>query len=163
MIQLQFVRGSGISSKLIAWWGNGYGGYSHVDGILSDGRLAGARSDKVGGQPPGFQIRPPAYEKWAARTVVSIPSTDQEQSIWQGFLLTQVGEPYDKSDIVGLIIGRPIASAGHWICSAAQCAALNFVQKMPIPPIPTQQITPNSLLLMCAAIGAKIDCGLSSR
>jgi hypothetical protein len=156
-MKLQFVRGTGFGSRLISWWGNGYGGYSHVDGILDDNRLAGARSDKVGGQPPGFQIRPPAYEKWAARTVVTIESTDDEQSRWQKFLISQVGEPYDKSDIIGLIIGEPMASAGHWICSAAQTAALNFVGKMPCPPIPPQQVTPNSLLLMCSAIGAKID------
>lgn len=162
MIQLQFVRGTGLGSRLISWWGNGYGGYSHVDGILDDNRLAGARSDKVGGQPPGFQIRPPAYEKWAARTIVTINSTIQEALDWERFLIDQVGEPYDESDILGLIIGEPLSSAGHWICSAAQCAALVQISKIPSPPIPPQQVTPNSLLLMCAAIGAQVDVKTSA-
>jgi hypothetical protein len=156
LIQLQFVLGAGLSSRLIAWWGNGYGGYSHVDGVLTNGSLAGAREDRVGHRPAGFQVRPAGYEKWAKRTLVSIPSSDAEELAWEKFLLAQIGDGYDKTDILGLIIGKPLMSTGHWICSAAQTAALVQVGKLPAPPIPPQQVTPNSLLLMCAAIGASI-------
>ena len=156
IIRLQFVRGTGLSSKLIAWWGNGYGGYSHVDGVLSTGELAGARSDAVGGQPPGFRVRPAFYEHWDKRTVVTLTVSDQQAKDWERFLRAQIGDPYDESDILGLIIGQPISSAGHWICSAAQNHALRTIGVMPDLPVPDQQITPNSLLLMVSALRGSV-------
>lgn len=156
MIKLQFVLGAGLSSRLIAWWGNGYGGYSHVDAGLPDGTWLGARSDAVGGKPPGVQIRPDAYETWAKRTVVTLNTTAAEAAQWEAFLRRQVGLQYDKTDIIGLITGKPIGTRGAWICSALQTDALQVIGKLPTLPVPPQQVTPNSLLLMCSAIGGQM-------
>lgn len=158
MIRLQFVLGSGVSSRLIAWYGNGYGGYSHVDGILKDDRLLGARSDVVGGQPAGVHIRPPGYEKWAKRTIVTLDSTDQEYDDWEASLRAKISTAYDKSSIVGFITGKQEHTAGHWICSALQVNAQQHIKRLPFPlPVPAHQITPNSLLLIDAAIGGKVE------
>jgi len=161
VIRLQFVLGQDLSSRLIAWYGNGYGGYSHVDSILPDGSLAGARSDVItlsDGRklPAGFQIRPHDYEKWARRCVVELDSTVGEAADWEDWLRKQVNRQYDKQAILGFILGRRDHGAGQWICSAAAAEGLVIGGKMPSPPIPLSQITPNSLFLMTAAIGGKV-------
>lgn len=157
MIRLQFVLGAGVSSRLIAWYGNGYGGYSHVDGILSDGRLLGARSDKCGGQPPGVHIRPPAYETWAKRTLVTIESTDAEYADWEANLRAKINTPYAKGDILDFITGNAKHEAGQWICSGLQINALQHIKRVPYPlPVPAHQVTPNSLLLIAATIGGVV-------
>ncbi len=156
-ISLQFVLGSALSSRLIAWYGNGYGGFSHVDGILSDGRLLGARSDSVGNQPPGVHIRPPDYEKWVKRTRVSFKVTKSVYNDWEANLRAKIGTPYDVTSIWGFITGRQQSTDGHWICSQLQINALQHVKMVPFPlPMPAHQITPNSVLLISAAIGGKV-------
>jgi hypothetical protein len=153
-VRLQFVLGSGLSSRLISWWGQGYGGYSHVDAVLSDGMLLGARSDAVGGVQPGVRIRPPEYEKWHRRCLVTIPATALEDDAWETWLRDHVGLGYDETDILGLILGRPMMTAGHWICSAIQRRVLRVVGKLPQKsPEIDQQCPPNMLLSECVAIG----------
>jgi hypothetical protein len=46
MITLQFVRGEDLGAKLITWFGHG-ANFSHVDVVWPDGKLLGARSDRV--------------------------------------------------------------------------------------------------------------------
>jgi hypothetical protein len=154
MLFWQFVLGDDWSSEFIAWYGQGYGGYSHVDAILPDGSLLGARSDSVGGQPPGVRIRPPNYEKWKRRAVVTLQSTDQQAQAWRDFLKSQIGLGYDKADIIGFIIGRPMSTPGHWICSALQMDALEVVKVFPNLPLTPQQCPPNMLMAMLLARGA---------
>lgn len=156
-IRLQFVLGAKISSRLIAWWGNGYGGFSHVDGILADETCLGARADVTGGEPPGVRIRPAGYEVWKDRKVATLDVTQVEYAVWEKYLLAQVGLPYDKGDILGLIAGRDLSEKGHWICSELQTSALQTISRLPSLPVPPQQVTPNSLLLMVAAIGFVIS------
>jgi hypothetical protein len=156
-IGLQFVLGSGISSRFIAWYGNGYGGFSHVDGILSDGRLLGARSDKVGGQPAGVHIRPPGYEKWLKRTQVTFEVTAAVYKDWEANLRAKIGTPYDVTSIWGFVTGRQESTDGHWICSQLQLNALQHIKKVAFPlPMPAHQITPNTCLAIAAAIGGKV-------
>lgn len=157
-IRLQFVLGAGIGSRLIAWWGNGYGGFSHVDAIMADKSCIGARSDKIGLELSGVQRRPAGYEKWVNRRVASLDVKPEEYKAWEDYLIQQVNLPYDKGDIIGLIIGRDLSEKGHWICSELQTAALQRVSRLPLAlPVPPQQVTPNSLLLMVAAVGFKMS------
>lgn len=153
-IELQFVLGADWTSKLIAWYGNGYGGYSHVDAVMPDGALAGARSDVVGNKPAGFQIRPAKYASWKRCTRVSIPCNADKRQRWLDLIEQKVGAAYDKADIVGLVIGRRLETNGAWICSAAQTDLLQAIALLPTPfPFIKQQITPNTLLAMCCSIG----------
>jgi hypothetical protein len=152
-ISLQFVLGADLSSRLIAWWGQGYKGFSHVDGILSDGALAGARSDVVGGKPAGCQIRPANYEVWKRRMVMTLQTTDAIAANWEQFFRRGAGAPYDKRDIIGFIIGKPLDSAGSWICSAWQTDNLETQNLLPSMYLPPQQVTPNTLAAICSALG----------
>jgi hypothetical protein len=154
-LRWQFVLGSDLSSKVIAWYGQGYGGWSHVDYLLPDGSCLGARSDVIGAVPAGVQIRPPGYETWKARRVVTLQVTPEEEAAGEAFLRNQVGDGYDKRDILGLVIGRPLTDGnGYWICSAVQLAMLENVELMPKLSVTPQQCPPNMLVAVLEAIGA---------
>lgn len=160
-VRLQFVLGAGLSSRLIAWYGQGYGGWSHVDAILPDGSLLGARSDSIGGQLPGVRIRPQNYERWLRRTVVELPGTSGLVPSWVAWLKRQLGDPYDSEAIWGFIEGKQEHARGHWICSACQTEGLKVIEWLPRRgPVPSSRITPDALLQMCWARGAHLtDCG----
>lgn len=155
-LRWQFVLGADCSSRKIAWWGQGYGGYSHVDFLLPGGGCLGARSDRIPpGTPPGVQLRPDGYEKWTARRVLTLPCTEEESEAAVKFEVAQIGDPYDKRDIVGLFLGRPISSgSGWWICSALQLAMVEYIGLMPKLSVTPQQCPPNMLLVALEAIGA---------
>ena len=156
-IDLQFVLGSGLSSRLIAWYGQGFGGWSHVDAVLPDGTLLGARDDKVGGQPAGVRIRPPFYEKWKRRTGVRIATSAQLAKIGNDWLLTQIGQAYDDAAIRGFITARPDHDAGRWICSALQRGRLAVMGVAgACSQVPVSQTTPDSLFQV-------VTLGLSGR
>lgn len=156
-MRLQFVCGQDLSSKLIAWYGNGYGGWSHVDAVLPDGSLLGARNDAIGSVPAGVQVRPPNYETWARSAVVEVPATPEEASQWEGWLKTQVGIHYDQQAIIGFILGRKDTDTGRWICSALQTRALIRANLMHPLPVPDSQVTPDALfLLVTGGLGGKV-------
>lgn len=165
-IAFQFVCGSDLASRAIAWYGTGYGGYSHVDAIIMHdspvfreekaGWLIGARADQIGSIPPGVQMRPPAYEKVIRRCVAVLPCTENEQMAADQFIESQLRKAYDKTSIWGFLLGRPWHSKGHWICSALQTQRLRMAGRIGSLPEPDSQITPNSLLLILAAMRARI-------
>jgi hypothetical protein len=152
----QFVLGNDVFSRAIAWYGEGYGGFSHVDAIMPDGSLLGARDDSVGGKPPGVQIRPPEYAKWTRRAIVQLPCSAADASLWQGWLRSQIGSPYDKPAILGFLIGKDDHHKGYWICSALQTGALEEVKRIPRLIVPPNQVTPNTLLVVLSALGAQV-------
>lgn len=159
-IRVQFVLGSGLSSRAIAWWGQGYNGWSHVDAVLSDGSLAGARSDIIkplgGGPaiPAGCQIRPANYEKWARVMVMARQVDLGTRSMWDEFFRTRAGKiQYDKGDILGFILGEDKATAGRWICSAWNADAAETLDLIPSICLPLTQITPNTLSAIYSATG----------
>lgn len=156
-IRLSFVCGSDISSRLIAWYGNGYGGFSHVDSMLPDGSLLGARSDRIGQIPPGVQIRPDNYERWTRRSVVEIPATELRAIAWETWLRKQIGRPYDIQAIWGFVLGERKHGEGRWICSACAFESLEQVNLLKPTPVPAAQITPDSLFeLVTAGLGGRI-------
>ncbi|MDE2104650.1 MAG: hypothetical protein KGL39_45865 [Patescibacteria group bacterium] len=148
MISLQFVLGSSFSSRAIAWFGQGTGGFSHVDAVLPSGELLGARNDAVGGKPPGIWIRPAFYEHWVSRCVVELPVAAPEAALWEKWLRLMVGSPYDQGAILGFIFGQKWHEPGHWICSALQTGALKHIGMLHTLPVNESQVTPDTLLMM---------------
>ena len=159
-IAFQPVLGSDLSSRLIAWYGQGYGGFSHIDCRLIDGSLVGARSDEIFDPdkdlwiPPGVQIRPPKYEKWVRRGLLRKPCTDDEYQRWAGWILSKRGRQYDKGAILDFISGRrDLHRAGEWICSAFGTESLEKLGWLPRLPIPADQVTPNTFIIAACAVG----------
>jgi hypothetical protein len=154
MIRLQFVMGSGLPSEAIAWFSAGE--LSHVDAIMSDGSLLGARSDAIGGQLPGVRIRPAFYEKWARRVVMEIPATDSETTVFYDFIMKQVGKPYDKTAIFGFVADRNWREDDSWFCSELQSAGLEQAGVVPPLFLAANKITPAALALLASAINGKV-------
>jgi hypothetical protein len=155
MITLQFVCENAISSKAIAWFGSGK--FSHVDCVLPDGRLLGIRSDKVGGKPPGVQIRPPDYAVFDVRVrmkIHTIRAYDQEQRYYD-FLYDQIGKPYDNTAIWAFFVDRNWRQADSWICSELQAAAGEHAGVLPKLALTPNKITPVACALTYSAAGGK--------
>lgn len=157
---LQFVAGAGPSSFAIERFGIGVGGLSHVDLVLPDGRLMGARSDVITPPgspiaiPAGFRIRPPDYERWARRVKMTLQCSAEQKDRALKFAMSQEGKPYDDWDILGFIFGHHWHTQGHWICSAVASATLIASGLISEMYFPVEEITPNTLASVVSSHGA---------
>jgi hypothetical protein len=144
-----------FSSRLIAWWGNGWHGLSHVDIVVSGG-LLGARSDRKGGKPPGVQLRPMDYLKGSQIRIseleIEIPFYRECEA--EHWLKNQIGRQYDMNNILDLILGRRIVTHGRWICSALGDEVATKFGIYHRPGIPPQQTTPDTHHALLCSHGA---------
>lgn len=151
MISLLFSKGGDLSSGLIEWFG-GTPAFSHVDSITPEGLLLGARSDSVGGRPPGVQVRPPNYLGQEPKLRVDLPASATQEAGYFGFLLAQIGKPYDMEGIAGFIVGRQWDNPSAWFCSELVAAGLEncgfFTHKLAVP---TNKVTPGGLVFLLSA------------
>lgn len=150
MVQLQFVGAKGLSSDLIKMFGHGLH-VSHVDAVMPDQWLLGARYDNIGGGK-GVRIRPPGYEQWEYIKRVSFPCTQEQEVLFYDFLKAQVGKPYDWSAIVAFAVNRDWRNPDAWFCSELQGAALETARLMKRLVLPTNKLDPGSLLLASSAL-----------
>lgn len=156
-IRFDFLLGPDLSSRFIAWYGNGYGGYSHVAPLLADGRYLDARSDVLNGVPAGVHIRAPESEHWIKKRRASLTVPPACYEAWEANLRARINDGYGKVDIWGFITGRNTHQNGHWICSAHAINSVQHVKIVPYPlPVLAHQITPNSALLILATAGFTI-------
>ena len=143
---LQFVQADDLGSKAIQIFERGW--CSHVDHVLADGTLLGARSDTVGGKPPGVQIRPPDYATWSKVQRVALQATGEQETAWLNFLTAQIGKPYDFEAIAAFAIDRDWRNPEKWFCSELAAAALEACKWFPKPLASVaNEITPRDLLL----------------
>ena len=151
MIRLQFVCEAALSSQAIAWFSAGH--FSHVDCLLANGHLLGARDDTVGGQPPGVRIRPPNYAKWQRRVVMTVPTTRAQELAFYAFLDKQLGKPYDSAAIWAFAFNRDWREPDSWICSELQSAAGEHAGILPRLYLAANKITPVACALAFSAVG----------
>jgi len=153
------VRGRGLISHGIAWWGFGWNGDSHADAVLPDGSLLGARDDRIkikDGRviPPGVQVRPAGYKRWERRTLYWKPTTKERAQAWRDALLAVAdrGTAYDREGILRLILGEQPIDDGKYFCSCLMIAKLqecNEVGKLPVAP---QQVSPTALGMLLGGL-----------
>lgn len=155
MILLQFVSERAFTSEVIGWFSSGH--LSHVDAILPDGSLLGARSDRVGGRPAGVQIRPSGYLPFDRKVIFKLPATPRQENLWKSFLLGQLGKPYDKKAIWAFAFGRDWREQDSWICSELQMAALEACGVSPSLYLTANKITPVAAALVASALGGKLQ------
>lgn len=160
-VRIQAVLGTGFSSRAISWFG-GEGQFSHIDSILSNGTLLGARSDIITppkGEPipAGVQIRPPFYETWRKRQIFTFQCGQPQANKWEKFLRAQLYAKYDKSLIFGFAIGdtRDWRETDTWICSELAIRALEIAEIIPQLYVPARSISPNAAVIAITAAGAK--------
>ncbi len=153
-IALQFSRQYGCSSAAIAWFTQGK--YSHVDALLADGSLTGARSDVIGTIPAGVRNRPAHYTRWKYADVLEITVPSAQERLFYDFLASQIGKPYDTSAIWA------IALAGHdrdwraddsWICSELITVGLETARVFYAALVSASKIAPDPLFFACSVAG----------
>ena len=147
MITLQFVDGgSDPGSEAIKLFSRGW--CSHVDVVMPDGCLLGARSDEVGGAPTGVQIRPQGYNKWDQVEQIALQATPEQEKAFYDFLQAQLGKPYDKTAIIAFAFERDWTAPDSWFCSELAAAALVYCGWFPKPfRFGVNEITPRDLLM----------------
>jgi hypothetical protein len=156
---LQFVAERAIGSDVIGWFSAGH--LSHVDAVLPDGMLFGARSDRTGTgamrRSPGVQARPPGYLRFSRCAIARVPAGEEAARRWLEFLAAQDGKPYDWRAIWGFVVNRDWRQPDSWICSELQARALEVAGIMPPLYLAANKITPVALALAVSAIpGATI-------
>lgn len=153
MITLQFVGARGLASSIIERFGAG--SFSHVDAELPDGTLLGARSDSIGGRPPGVQIRPADYglAGWRIKVKCHILASDIQEADFYDFLKAQEGKPYDKLAIFAFVIGRDWRDDSAWFCDELDAAGLERAKVIPDLYLPASKMSPTSLALALSATG----------
>jgi len=157
-LKAQFVRASGISSDIIALAGGGdqHEGFSHVDIVLPDGSLLGARDDAIGGQPPGVWIRPAGYSPWIRRVVIEIPCTPAQEAIALEFAHAQIGKPYDRTAILAFVAGRDWREEDSWFCCELELAMLETAGLCEKLYAPLNKIMPTPAATITTAIGGVV-------
>lgn len=146
MITLQFLRGNGLDSQLIEWYGGGPM-FSHVDSVLPAGEgLLGSRSDG------GVQIRNPNYTLDLPTLVVQLACGDVMTAAFYAYMRSQIGKPYDHTGILAFVVGRDWQSPDSWFCSELVAAALEQCGYFPFPlAAPSNKVTPPALLLVLSS------------
>lgn len=150
-IVMQFSAQADFGAELIEWFG--HGAFSHVDSVLEDGRLLGARSDVCAGVPPGVQIRPQHYAPFSRVLRVELPAPEGVVRAYYEFVLAQVGKPYDKLGIAGFVVGRDWRDLAAWFCSELNGRGLEpdvsgyFAYRLSTP---ANKLTPPDLVLVCS-------------
>ena len=139
-VTIQFVTEAGLAAFLIRWFT--HSDYSHVDFVLADGRLLGARSDR------GVQIRPADYATFTHKLRVTIPiGTEKAQNVY-AYALEQIGKPYDMKAIFGFMFNQHWEDDDAWFCSNLVAAAFkkgSFPLLNPLASV--KRITPGDILL----------------
>ena len=168
----QFVLARGISSTVIQLAGGGTKtlGFSHVDIVIppkwllpEDGiednkpGLLGARSDSIGGKPPGVQIRPWDYGKstWIRQVYMELESTPAQEAAFFAYAKDQIGKPYDKLAIIAFFIARNWRDQDAWFCDELLLACTEQAGLCPELYLPVNKFNPTTAAAIWSAIGAK--------
>jgi uncharacterized protein YycO len=116
MIALQFSSDGTLGDKVIRHYT--WSDYGHVDLVLSDGMLLGARP------PDGVQIRPPDYTTFITRAVYGCSFATPEQENWIiAFCKGKLGAPYNYEADAGIRLHQDWSTPGAWMCSQLLGAA----------------------------------------
>lgn len=147
MIRLQFAAMRDPASEAIKLFSRGWP--SHVDAVLPDGSLLGARDDLVGGQPRGVQIRPPGYCPFEKTLIIDLAATKECEEKFLAFGRAQIGKPYDTTAILAFPFERDWRDPDAWFCSEIWTRGLEISLWFPREvAVAANEVTPRDLLLM---------------
>ena len=157
-IRLQFSRQYDVESAVIAWGTQGK--FSHVDAVLSDDSLTGARSDVVvtatATYDAGVQNRCANYAHWKYVTQLCVAVPKAQQMAFYDFVQSQIGKPYDSADIWDIVVGgreRDWRADDSWICSELATVALERALVFKPALVSASKISPDALYFACSIAG----------
>lgn len=111
--------------------------FSHVDFVMPDGRLLGARGD-------GVRVRNPYGVYQFIRAEVDAPDSVLERAI------SQIGKPYDYTAIVGFLFRRNWQLREAWDCAELVAWAFSAEGHAILSTSDYHRITPRDILLSTA-------------
>ena len=150
-IVLQFVgTDKDLGSLLIQWFGKGP--YSHVDSVLPDGSLLGARNNKIGDIPAGVQIRPASYVNHERKLRVTIPCKQSIADAYYDFQKAQIGKPYDRLAILAFVFNRHWMDDDAWFCSELSTAGLVHCGLLPHLSVQCNKVDPDMEIAICSVL-----------
>jgi hypothetical protein len=150
-IRVQFSARHDLSSVAIRAFEHGV--WSHVDAVIADGTLLGARETEIGGIPSGVQIRPANYLPFSAMKIVEIDAQESVVDAFYDFLNTQIGKPYDQEAIIAFVLDRDWRGEDSWICSELVAAATEKCGALRYPlSVPCNKVTPDDFYLVCSVL-----------
>ncbi len=158
-ITLQLSTENGIVSEVIRTWTRAW--CSHVDIIMPDGMLLGARSEAVElGEgrfiPAGVQKRPVGYAPFTKTEHLVFDAGPICAKQFYAFLEAQIGKPYDKVAIAGLVLDRDWRNPDRWFCSELAMAALETAGLLHPISSSVNFISPRDLLILGEAMGLNV-------
>lgn len=147
-VTLQFSTERAISSAMIRWFT--HSDFSHVDLVLPDGRLLGARSAREGSDTgiPGVAIRPRGYADFS-RTLQIRVATNLAGPIYR-WALSARGASYDMRAICAFGLARNWRDRSRFFCSELVAWAFEgggFFGGRNIA-LPPSRITPGDVILL---------------
>lgn len=148
-IVAQFAGNGSFGSRMIEWFD--HGAYSHVDIVLPSGELLGARNDVIDGIPAGVQIRPPNYVSGDNVLRVDLPAPAAVVERFYELAHAQIGKPYDRTAIVGFVVGRDWREDDSWFCSELFMWLLEQSGYLHRLSAPCEKIAPDDALLVVSA------------
>lgn len=164
--RIMVVGGSAFSSRAIER--AGFGLWSHMAGILSDGTVLDAQDVAIDGIPAGVQLRPKGYLNSQPRWAIFEAPTGDHYAAWEAALRSQLGKPYDERGIedfaesvfTGSYVDSNYAGANSkaWFCDCLQ--SWGAMQGGDLPPWPTWfkpfTLTPSSSANLFLGAGWKL-------
>lgn len=141
-VVMQFSAEHTLASVLTRWFT--HSAFSHVDLVLPDGRLLGARP------AGGVQIRPPDYARFY-RVLQLLMRTPLAARHYR-YALSQVGKPYDWRAVIGFLLpSRDWRDENAWFCSELVAATFDGTRDRLVHLVgrdePITRVTPNDLLI----------------
>ena len=144
-IVLQFLDEGDILSEAIEYFTQG--SVAHVDAVLPDGGLLGARAVEINGVPAGVQIRQPGYKavEKIYRVCLDVP---REMAVsFYALIEAEIGKPYDYTGVAGFVAGCDWRNPNAWYCSDLQAVMLERCKFFARPlVVPERHISPACLL-----------------
>lgn len=136
MVKLMFSRSKHPGSYLIRalTWSD----YSHVEVLLKDSHIVGSN------YPKGVEFFP-LDRRVKEASAYLICEVDVDENKVRDFLTLQVGKPYDKTAIFGILMHRDWHEDDSWFCSELVCAALQYAG-VDLVKKPQNRITPQDVL-----------------
>ena len=109
-VRLRFIKSAGFVSAGIAWWTNSL--FDHVEFGTPEGTWIGAHWGN------GVQERPANYCTPTREYCYEVPCTAKVETASLEWMRSEIGTPYNRSDILGLLLHyRRLESPHRVICS----------------------------------------------
>lgn len=158
MIRLRFVRHPGIFSTLVEYAQFGFP-QTHCEAILPEAlapKFLSAPGAVISSwYKGGTQIKPIGYDagEVSHELFFDIKATKEQADAFYGFLIDNLGKPYDALAIVAFAAGRDWQCPDSWFCGEYEAAGLVAAGLFPqIMAARLNKVTVKDLALICAGL-----------